>query len=256
MNRPLLAILSVLAAAAAPALAGQPAPGGVPTTAADPDATCVVGMGMVIAGPGSDPSFMGTEHAAAVDTMHQALAFFGGRVTQRHEGVALERAILDAYRAMPRNRWLGEGARCMDEFAAAGPTLGQELERALEAVGIPRDRPEPRTPADAASLDPDLACIAVIVQMQRRVAQMGSAAPAGATHMLANGRAFFVARAMARLPQETRGGQLATTLRSVRDDQAELVYNQCRGRLTAEMNRLGRASRAAGTQDEPAVPGR
>lgn len=236
-----------------PARAAQPAAAVSP--AADPDATCLIAVAMVAAGPGADLSFMGEDHDRSLVTLREASFFYGARITQRHQGAALDAVVLAADRALPRNRFLGIGGRCMTEYSSALPGLGQELEQALRAAGVPRNRPEARTPADAATLDPDLICVAVFTQARGYIERQGAQAPASITAMLptvSNGMSFFGARALARLPAGPRGALLATALRSVREDQLATVMQQCSSRMRAEMARVGRAAQAAiAAQEQP-----
>lgn len=254
MIRRLFALIPILITAAAlPARASQPpAPGAAPS-AADPDATCLVVVSMAGARFRDDPSFMGADHDRAVAGLRDAMFFYAGRLSLRYAGAALDRAVIAADAALSRDRWTAVSASCMEAYSPAISGLGRELTQALEAAGIRRDGPQPApTPADAASLDPDLICVAIFIQARQVIARQGAQAPANVTAalpQLVTGTVFYTSRALARLPAANRGALFATTLRSIRDDQRTDILRQCASRMTAEMARISRAAAAAGAQE-------
>lgn len=249
---PLFVALALVAGAALPARASQP-PAPAVTTAVDADATCMIAVSMAGARFGNDPSFMGAQHDQAVAGLRDAMFFYAGRLSLHYPGDALDRTIVAADNALPRDRWMGVSATCMDDFSPAVPGLGRELNQALEAAGVRRDGPQPApTPADAASLDPDLRCVAIFIHARRVIAGQGAGATANETAALprlVTGTVFYTSRALARLPAATRGALFATTLRSIREDQRTDIFRQCASRMSAEMARISRAAAAAGAQE-------
>lgn len=257
MKLSLLALSAAAAVmAASPGSASQPATGGTP--AIDPDATCLMVVVKTVAGPGRDPAFMGENHDQAIAAFQGAGIFYSARLALHHDGPALDAALLAADRALPADRWDDLAVQCMRQYASDIPRLTRELEQALEAAGIPRGGPEPPpTPADAATLDPDLRCIAAFLQGRQGIIQRGAAAPTSMTRLLplfADGIVFYSSRALLRLPATTRGTLLASTLRSLRTDQAEHVAMQCAGLMNSDMGRIGMAASSARAQEQPVHP--
>lgn len=245
-------VLALVSVAALPARASQPpAPGAA--SAVDADATCLIVVSMAGARFRDDPTFMGADHDRAVAGLRDAMFYYAGRLSLRYAGEALDRAVIAADNALSRDRWMGVSASCMEDYSPAISGLGRELTQALEAAGIRRDGPQPApTPADAASLDPDLLCVAIFIQARQVIARQGAQAPANVTAALpqfVTGTAFYTSRALARLPAATRGALFATTLRSIRDDQRTDIIRRCASRMTAEMGRISRAAAAAGAQE-------